>query len=174
MTKSTKNLFLLSHDKTILVENGSVSINAKSVEDIGSSTPEQFAKDKAREYYKRFLSDHFENLVVLTGAGSSINVGKDKQGKTRQQLWESVKARVGETKLKAFAETIKYSYPPNGEAGDVEALLSRAYGAQLFLGEDQTKEITDLIQAQIGECSVNCVNQLKMEFDINSKWKSDI
>src|SRR5690606_27568028 len=106
MTKSTREIFLLSHDKTILVENGAVSINSKVIEDIGDYSPEQYAKDKAREYYKRFLSDHFENLVVLTGAGSSIDIGTNKKGKTRRQLWESVKTKVGEAKLKSFAETI--------------------------------------------------------------------
>ena len=155
MTNSSKNLYLLSHDKTILVEEDKVSINSKTIDDLGECTPDQFAREKTREYYKRFLSNHFENLVVLTGAGSSIGIGKDRKGKTRGQLWDSVKSKVGEDKLKTFAETIKYVYPNEGEIGDVEALLSRAYGAQLFLGEDKTKDITNLIQAQIVEdCSL--------------------
>ena len=141
--------FLIAHDSTILLKDGAVLVNKKPAEIIDDTQPLAYAKLKTREYYKRFLSDHFDSLVILTGAGSSIGIGTDNKGKTRGELWESVKDCVNEKKLKEFAEKVKYDYPKKNEVGDVEALLSRAYGAKLFIDDSDIEAVTNQIQQQI-------------------------
>jgi len=48
---------------------------------------EAFAKQTQRNKYRKFLNKQFENLVILTGAGSSVGIGaKDKDGKEKDDF----------------------------------------------------------------------------------------
>ena len=49
------------------------------------SDREAFAKQAQRNKYRKFLNKQFENLVILTGAGSSVGIcAKDKNGKEKK------------------------------------------------------------------------------------------
>ncbi len=135
-----KKTFLVNHDKTIIDEDGKCIINGKALDD-------KKAIDETRSHYKEYLSNHFENLVILTGAGSSIGVGNIKQGKNRIELWKSVKDVVSETVLKEFCEAIRYTYPENDNDSDIEFMLSQAYKSVGFVADKLPggHKVTDII-----------------------------
>lgn len=148
-----KEIILLSHDKTIEYDDSEVLIDGKKIQDLGGHTSTEYAYEKAREWYKKYFSSHFENLIILTGAGSSIGIGKDKKkGKTREGLWVSIKSKVGEEKLKKLCEEIKYTYPQNG-SGDIEAILSKAEKAKEYR-EGITDIIVEIKKQIKDECSL--------------------
>ena len=80
------------------------------------ATPEDklnFAITKKREKYAEFLNNQFENLIVLTGAGSSVGIGKDivigeetkeRKGRLLAQLWDDVKEVISEETLYEFCK----------------------------------------------------------------------
>lgn len=76
-----------------------------------------FAISKKRAKYAEFLNNQFENLIVLTGAGSSVGVGKDiqienesieRKGRLLAQLWDDVKEAISEVTLHEFCRLVKY------------------------------------------------------------------
>ena len=139
---------LISHDVCISYNESEVIISNNKVDDLKGKTKEVYAKDETRSYYKKFLSSHFENLMILTGAGSSVGIGKgSKKGKTREDLWNGVKEQVKEKKLKELCKKIKYTYPENGY-GDIEAILSKAEKAREYVSgiEDLIQKIKDKIK----------------------------
>src|SRR5690554_8076834 len=61
-------------------------------EDDDLQDKEQYAIQAKRNKYQKFLSRQFENLIVLSGAGSSVDIGEDKKkGRLLTQLWDDVK-----------------------------------------------------------------------------------
>ena len=155
-----KKTLLVSSDKNVIDDEGKCIINGKEMD---GNDP----VDEMRSYYKEYLSNHFENLVILTGAGSSIGIGKARQGKTRIELWKSVKAIVTEDVLKEFCSAIRYNYPASDNESDIEFMLSQAYKSDGFVEDklpcgEKVKEIINKIQAQIVE---DCTLDLP---DINS------
>src|SRR5690606_27509710 len=63
----------------------------------------QYAIQTKRNKYKKFLNHQFENLVVLTGAGSSVGIGEgDKKGRLLSQLWDDTKEKLGDDKLREY------------------------------------------------------------------------
>ena len=145
---SGKSLILLSHDKSIEYDSKQVFIDGQPEQDLKNKKPGDYAREVAREYYKKHFSAHFENFIVLTGAGSSVDIGKGtNKGKTRSGLWDSVKSEVTEGTLKELCEKIKYDYPSQG-CGDIEAILSKAEKAKEYVeGIDGTvKKIKDEIK----------------------------
>ena len=154
MEENTKE-YLISSENTIFVKDKILFINEIEKKEI--INPVQSAIQETRNYYKQFFSNHFENLAILTGAGTSIKIGKQsKTGKTRIELWQSVKQVIGEDKLKALCDKIKFIYPAKDEDSDIEKMLSQAYKAYEFLidtiiGEKDLKIILKEIEKKIRE-----------------------
>jgi len=76
-----------------------------------------FGISKKRDKYSDFLNNQFENLIILTGAGSSVGIGKDiqieentkeRKGRLLAQLWDDVKDVISEETLHGFCELVKY------------------------------------------------------------------
>jgi hypothetical protein len=76
-----------------------------------------FGISKKRGKYAEFLNNQFENLIVLTGAGSSVGIGKDiqigdetkeRKGRLLAQLWDDVKNVISEETLHEFCKLVKY------------------------------------------------------------------
>lgn len=98
----------------------------------GGSTPEAYAEQKMRQAYQEIISRQYENVVVLSGAGTSVGVGTNrKTGKTMKDLWLAVVVKIGFPKLDAFAKSIRYS-PIDAEYTDLEALLSHAMLSEAY------------------------------------------
>jgi hypothetical protein len=129
---------LVSHKNVVEFSNEKVQINGREVTDLDGKTNEQYAYDQARFIYSSILSNHFENLVVLTGAGSSVGIGIDnKVGKTMKELWFCVLEHFKESNFRSLCDKIKFNYPDGDEYGDLEALLSRANVAKEFVDVEQ-------------------------------------
>jgi hypothetical protein len=108
----------------------------------------QYAEKTKRNKYQKFLSKQFENLVVLTGAGSSVGVGdNEKKGRLLTQLWDDTKEKITEKKLNGFCELVRYS--DKNEEGqyikNLEKLLSVANAAKDFVESTEEINISDTI-----------------------------
>ena len=109
-------------------------------------------QDVATDEARRVLSDVFrcENLVVLTGLGTSLCVS-DQDGQpaapTMGALWDLVEAQFeaqADPKL-AFSDLLALvGYRPNGK--DIEALLSRCRLAESFLQGTDKENVSAFIQ----------------------------
>jgi len=115
-------------------------------------TPEekiQLAHIEKRSHYQKFLSNHFENLIIVSGAGTSVGYG----GKTMVELWNAVETRLTSTVLENLCKGIGFigdnadfsNLSP--EQKDLEKLLSRAHIAKEFIREYNKKsiDINDLV-----------------------------
>src|SRR5680860_823704 len=65
-----------------------------------------YALATKRKKYAEFLNNQFENLIILTGAGSSVGVGHnilikdvstERKGRLLAQLWDDVSVAITET-----------------------------------------------------------------------------
>lgn len=129
---------------------------------------------KKREKYAEFLNNQFENLVVLTGAGSSVGIGKniqvgeenkERKGRLLAQLWDDVKEVISEETLHGLCKLVKYEdkfIKNEGEeeqyVKNLEKLLSLANisknyvehtpaeGKEKIVIEDVIKKIEDVIK----------------------------
>lgn len=133
-----------------------------------NTTTKDFAEKRMREFYQTFLARQFENMIVLSGSGTSVGVGQgDKTGQTMKGLWKNVVERVTYDKLNEFAKKIKFRNIPlkddasdfdlylNKENTDLEALLSTAKLANSYLSDTQINHIIDEIKSLIREkCSL--------------------
>lgn len=143
--------FLVSKSKTIQINtDGDLIINDRKYEPKDDENkPKQYdaeteAINQTRSFYKDLLTPHVENLVVLSGAGTSVKIGtKGKVGKTMPELWQAIESQPG-INLKEFCDSISFK-----EKGDLEKLLSKASRAKEFSEEPieaKIKEIEHLIQ----------------------------
>nr|WP_288934827.1 SIR2 family protein [uncultured Allomuricauda sp.] len=107
----------------------------------------QYAIKVKRDKYQKFLNRQFENLIVLTGAGSSVGIGKgDKKGRLLSQLWDDAKDKLGEDKLNAFCELVNYTDKEEDEyIKNLEKLLSIANAAKDFVKSTDAVNIPDTI-----------------------------
>lgn len=117
-------------------------------EDDDVQDKKQYAIKVKRDKYQKFLNRQFENLIVLTGAGSSVGVGEgDKKGRLLSQLWDDARDALGSDKLNAFCELVKYHDKKEGEyIKNLEKLLSIANAAKDFVKSTDAVNITDTIK----------------------------
>lgn len=101
-------------------------------------TVEQVQSEK-RRIYTEFFKKPFKNLLILTGAGSSIGVG----GKSMYQLWDSAErnyyveekdSKIINSDFQALCSEIRFDYATK----NLEALLSQIEGCIRF---SEDKEI---------------------------------
>ena len=115
-----------------------VLINGKSTHmaEVGTiRDQEELAQFEKRKFYGSFLSSHFENLVVLSGAGTSVGFG----GMTMKQLWGEVQVELTPAIFESLCKAIGYIQPDiiftelEDKDKDLEKLLSRANIAREFV-----------------------------------------
>ncbi|MBP9152326.1 MAG: SIR2 family protein [Flavobacteriales bacterium] len=82
------------------------------------------AEKEKRKLYQTFFKKPFKNLLILSGAGSSVDVG----GKMISELWDLAEKEYTEKGFKAIKDAI--SYTEDGK--NLESLLSRIDGYQKF------------------------------------------
>ena len=144
---------LYSNQLSIKYSEDEVIINGKKVVDIEGITSEEYAYQSMRDFYKKGLSCHIENLVFLSGAGTSVGIGEGVKGKTMYGLWSAVKNSIGIEELKVFCESIQFEYSEDDL--DLEALLSRAITAKKFINDPKIEEIINKIEETIrNECTL--------------------
>jgi hypothetical protein len=148
-TKAQNLYFLWSKEKRISVkkinEEVQLLINEKTYSEKDGKEPEiqlneeeliKIAKEKSREYYSNALKNfHFSNLVIFSGAGSSVGIGKSnanneiKGGQTMASLWKELEKDKSIIDFKKFIEKSGYeSKDSNGVLiRDLEKLLDKAH-----------------------------------------------
>lgn len=68
-----------------------------------------YAEEVKRTKYTQFLNNQFENLVLLSGAGTSIGFGnEERKGKSMVDLWDAAVDEVGELDFCKLLKAIKY------------------------------------------------------------------
>lgn len=149
---------LISFDKTIAHNDNMVMVNGKPIIDLEGSEPEKCAKQKMRDYYRGILSSHFENLIILTGSGSSVDVGVEKKGQTMKGLWNCVIQEFGSETIKKFCDAVRFDGFSDDYA-DLEALLSQANSAKNFI-DDKENSISSKIEAIQKNIRLNCTLKL--------------
>ncbi|MDH7459842.1 SIR2 family protein [Chitinophagaceae bacterium 26-R-25] len=96
-----------------------------------NNNKEEFAHQTKRNKYRKFLEHQFENLIVLSGAGSS----KDAGGKLLTELWDEASKDLTEQKLNKFCELVHYLDKDDKGAyiKNLEKLLSLANAAKEYV-----------------------------------------
>jgi len=134
-----------------------VEVNSEklSQESLGDNTPEQCAYKLMREHYSKVLSRQYENIVILSGAGTSVGIGGGgKKGKTMRGLWSAVVSELKFKTLEKFSEDVKFT-PVSEEYTDLEGLLSKAILSEAFSPREDVQAIIDKIEGIIRrECSL--------------------
>lgn len=183
MEKPTNNEhwdYLLINGQSSFIKIKDPKYNGIELQDFESIEPLKFKNEKneeikpsveqvqieKRRIYSEFFKKPFKNLLILTGAGSSMDVN----GKSMFQLWDIAekKYHFEETEeaglncdFKTICETINYDY----ELKDLEALLSQIEGTikfsgdpQLILHNDVKKELSlikdEIFKVIVDECTI--------------------
>lgn len=134
-----------------------VEVNSEKVPQdlLKDSTPEQHAYKLMRDHYSQILSRQYENIVILSGAGTSVGIGSEtKKGKTMFGLWNAVVSELTFSVLKKFSEEVKYD-PISEDYTDLESLLSKALLSEAYFPREDVKTIIDKIEEIIRrECTL--------------------
>lgn len=93
---------LIRKDKTIAYddehcyEDGQVIPSIIEDDKTNTLNPFEQANKEKLKFYNSFFKQHFQNIVILTAAGTSIDNGSDKTkcGKVRDGLWEYCKNEI--------------------------------------------------------------------------------
>ena len=98
-----------------------------------------YAEETKRKQYSKFLNNQFENLTILTGAGSSIGIGKKKKGKILSQLWDDSEKELTKTNFDVLCELVEYKdVDKDGNIiKNLEKLLSLANIAKAYVKRDK-------------------------------------
>lgn len=145
------------------VEKVFIDNSEKEFEPSDTQDKEQYAKQTQRNKYSSILNKQYENLVVLTGAGSSVGIGKSAiKGKLLGQLWDLVKEELTEEKLTKFCEIVKYTDKDDDGKyiKNLEKLLSIASAAKDFITDSKGVDIEDSIHKIEETILKNCCLEL--------------
>lgn len=127
MLNDEKVVQIISKDIKLYLKSDEVWLNDNKVDlkDMIGMASEEIIKLKTIAIYQKFLSRHFENTLVLTGAGSSYGFGTgDIHGLSMKDLWRKVLDEIGNEELSMLAETIHED--TNLEEKNLEDFLSKA------------------------------------------------
>lgn len=126
----------------------------------------QDANNLKRDIYSNFFRKPFKNLLILSGAGSSIGIGEgDKVGLLMSQLWQKARDKylikdgedIKEDGFKLICEAVEFDI----SKWDLEALLSQIDGHCKFSKDKKVKlnkkdvPLTE-IRKQIFDLIKNC------------------
>lgn len=137
---------IISQRKHLYVEKDKIYVNGKEEELLKNL--DDAIKEKKIEIYRDFFSRHFDNIIVLTGAGSSYEIGKTNiKGMTMKKLWKEIVKELEENTIKELAEKINYSIDDINEV-NLEDFLSKANLFLMLYGneDDKIKNLVDDIK----------------------------
>ncbi|BDF03212.1 SIR2 family protein [[Clostridium] hylemonae] len=120
--------YIISQRNILFVENDKIYHNGKEIELEGGL--QETVLNKKIEIYRNFFSRHFDNTIVLTGAGSSFGIGKTNvKGMTMRKLWEEIVKKCGKEPVENLGNKINFKIE-NIKEVNLEDFLSHA---SLFL-----------------------------------------
>ena len=113
--------------------------------------------NKKVEIYRNFLSRHFDNTIVLAGAGASFGIGKTEiKGMTMKKLWEEIVNECGNESLEKLGREINYKIDDIASV-NLEDFLSHA-SLFLLLYKDTDSEVEEIVnkikQIIINNCTI--------------------
>ena len=135
----------------------------------------EFALKTKRNKYAQFLNNQFENLIILTGAGSSCGIGADldmgggktesKKGKLLTQLWDDAVKLTTQPKLDRFCQLVHYldKDDKGNYIKNLEKLLSAANSAKNYV---QDPEKDDKKKIDINEVILSIEKLIKSQCEL--------
>lgn len=148
----------LSYDKSKCFVNG----NESKKEGSTKSSAEE-CLERQRLFYDSYLKRHWKNVVILCGAGTSIeNGGKKSNGKTRVELWADCKAEIDAicNKIKDL-DTKELDKKDFYDKKDIEGFLSHILLYEKFIDEPNRAVIVKLRKALESKIAKAC--KLKLD-----------
>lgn len=122
--QTEKKYILLQNNCTIAYDDKECFLNGKEQQAIDGDTrtKQQIAEElKLQIFYNDFLKKHYKNIVVLTGAGSSMDNGAN-SGKSMAGLWKECKEPINE--LVEIIPNLKNKSFYDDKNPDIEAFIS--------------------------------------------------
>ncbi|MDR3196088.1 MAG: SIR2 family protein [Endomicrobium sp.] len=167
MAKKETNKENKAKDEYLLISNGYPHIHYTDTECFegdkkfdpqkdDARKPQEIAEDLKKEFYKKFLRKHYENLVILAGAGTSLDNGNDtkKHGKTKTQLWDECQSEIDD-----FKSLIK----DKDKDKDIEGLLSYIVLYEKLKGGIKNDKQENLREKLEGKIAQACELELQSE-----------
>lgn len=124
-----------------------------------------YANVVKRKKYADFLNNQFENMVILSGAGSSVGIGQnipngdveiERKGKIMSQLWDEVEKKLTSDIMNRFCVLVTYQDFEDDEKlnykKNLEKLLSLANIAKDF--------VTDAVNEKDGIKKIDIENTI--------------
>ena len=147
--------YIISQRNNLYTEDNKVYYNGKMIEYEGDF--EEAVLNKKVEIYRSFLSRHFDNMIVLTGAGSSFGIGKTEiKGMTMKKLWEEIVNKCGKESIEKLGKKINYKIDDITRV-NLEEFLSHA-SLYLLLYHDTDSEVKENVnkikQIIISNCTI--------------------
>jgi hypothetical protein len=140
-----------------------------------------FALATKRKKYAEFLNNQFENLIILTGAGSSVGVGEnifiddistERKGRLMTQLWDDVSVAISETILNRFCVLVKYDDKNKEKEEDVELKYIKNLEKLLSLANIARNYVTDVPLENETELDIDdIINQIEKIIKLNCTLK---
>ena len=127
------------YDKGVLISiEGLEPFNKKDEGDNPIEPTLQDANNEKRRIFSEFFKKPFKNLLILSGAGSSMDVG----GLSMEQLWTKADETYKKGDIDGF-KIIQTAVKYNSGEKDIEALLSQIDGYSKFAGDSEITIGTD-------------------------------
>ncbi len=147
--------YIISQRNNLYTEDNKIYYNGKMIEYEGDF--EEAVLNKKVEIYRSFLSRHFDNTIVLTGAGSSFGIGKTEiKGMTMKKLWEEIVNKCGKESIEKLGKKINYKIDDITRV-NLEEFLSHA-SLYLLLYHDTDSEVKEIVnkikQIIISNCTI--------------------
>lgn len=147
--------YIISQRNNLYTEDNKVYYNGKMIEYEGDF--EEAVLNKKVEIYRSFLSRHFDNMIVLTGAGSSFGIGKTEiKGMTMKKLWGEIVNKCGKESIEKLGKKINYKIDDITRV-NLEEFLSHA-SLYLLLYHDTDSEVKEIVnkikQIIISNCTI--------------------
>lgn len=147
--------YIISQRNNLYTEDNKIYYNGKMMEYEGNL--EDAVTNKKVEIYRDFLSRHFDNTIVLTGAGSSFGIGKTEiKGMTMKNLWEEIVNKCGKESIEKLGKKINYKIDDITRV-NLEEFLSHA-SLYLLLYHDTDSEVKEIVnkikQIIISNCTI--------------------
>jgi hypothetical protein len=141
----TEVTFVQSYSNTIVVkeegvfENGNLLATGDEAEP--QKDPTEQAQNLMRKYYRDILSKPFDNIVILTGAGTSKSSG----GKIMKELWDEAFPEKDKVINETFFTLINFPIPTQDSEKNIEELLCQSQRALKVLPSSTSTEVSNKI-----------------------------
>jgi hypothetical protein len=144
-----KTDYIISQRMHLYIQDDDIFVNGNKLEFEGN--PIDVANKKKIEMYRDYFSRHFENTVVLTGAGSSYGIGEgNTKGLTMKKLWEKILGECGTEAIQKLADLINYHMDDIDEVNLEEFLSQANLYFRVYPDQQETKgEIVSKIKKAI-------------------------